>query len=85
MAVDPATRPDEQAAQAQIKACLVEALGTLPERDLKILNMYYVEGMTLKEIGALLEVSESRVCQLHGRALSRLKAAIPEPIHAAAA
>lgn len=77
MTVDPTTQPDEQAALRQIKERLVEALGALPERDLKILNMYYVEGLTLKEIGSLLGVSESRVCQLHGRALSRLKASLP--------
>jgi len=79
MTVDPSTQPDEQAAQRQIKERLARALSTLPERDLKILNMYYVEGLTLKEIGTLLGVSESRVCQLHGRALSRLKTALPEP------
>lgn len=83
---DPASQPDEQAAASEIKARLVDALDTLPERDLQILGMYYSDGKTLKEIGGALGVSESRVCQLHGRALARLKGALPDaatPAHAA--
>ena len=82
---DPESQPDEQAAQAQIKSRLVGALETLPERDLQILNMYYVENLTLKEIGERLQVSESRICQLHGRALKRLKGALPNDAEAKAA
>lgn len=77
--------PDEQAAKEQIKRQIAVALDRLPERDLEILNRYYVEGETLKEIGAALGVSESRVCQLHGRALSRLKGALAERAVPAAA
>jgi RNA polymerase sigma factor for flagellar operon FliA len=50
------------------------ALGKLPEREKLLLSLYYYENMTLKEIGKVMGVSESRVSQLHGRALSLLKA-----------
>jgi len=52
---------------------LVEAIDGLPEKDRTVLSLYYQEGLTLKEIGRVLEVSESRVCQLHTRALNRLR------------
>ncbi len=53
---------------------LVQALNGLSERDRTVLALYYQEGLTLKEIGRVLEVSESRVCQLHTRALDRVRA-----------
>ena len=49
------------------------ALGTLPEREQHLLRLYYFEERTLQEISRVLAVSESRVCQLHTRALSRLR------------
>ncbi len=55
---------------------LVKAIDTLREKDKIVLNLYYYEGFTLKEIGKVLEVSESRVCQLHGRAILNLRKAI---------
>lgn len=59
--------------QVEGKRLLVEAIGELPEKDRMVLALYYQEGLTLKEIGKVLEVSESRVCQLHTRALNRLR------------
>ncbi|MDR1509333.1 MAG: FliA/WhiG family RNA polymerase sigma factor [Synergistaceae bacterium] len=53
---------------------VVDALKKLPERERTLLSLYYYEGLTLKEIGLVLGVTESRVSQLHGRALSLLKA-----------
>ena len=53
---------------------VVEALQKLPERERTLLSLYYYEGLTLKEIGLVLGVTESRVSQLHGRALSLLRA-----------
>ena len=53
---------------------VVSALKTLPERERLLLSLYYYEGLTLKEIGKVLGVTESRVSQLHGRALSLLRA-----------
>ena len=53
---------------------LAECIEKLKEKDRIILNLYYYEGLTLKEIGQVLEVSESRVCQLHSRAIKNLRA-----------
>ena len=52
---------------------LVEALNELPEREKQMLSLYYYEGLTLKEIGSVLGVSESRVSQIHGKGLSMLR------------
>ena len=50
----------------------------LPEREKLVLSLYYDEDMNLREIGEVLEVSESRVCQIHGQALVRLRARLAE-------
>jgi len=55
---------------------LAQAILKLPEQQQKVLNLYYYEELTLKEIGAVLEVSESRVCQVHGAAIKALKKAV---------
>jgi RNA polymerase sigma factor for flagellar operon FliA len=55
------------------KQQLVEALQELPERERQMLSLYYYEGLTLKEIGNVLGVSESRVSQIHGKGLSMLR------------
>ena len=52
---------------------LAQAIELLKEKDRTILNLYYYEGLTLKEIGNILGVSESRVCQLHSRAIRNLR------------
>ncbi|MEE9928658.1 RNA polymerase sigma factor FliA [Microvirgula aerodenitrificans] len=52
---------------------LVAAIKELPERDQLVMNLYYEEELNLKEIGAVLGVTESRVCQLHSQAVSRLR------------
>lgn len=57
---------------------LVQAIKTLPERDALVLSLYYNEEMNLKEIGQILDVSESRVSQIHGQAMIRLKAKISD-------
>ena len=53
---------------------LAQCIEKLKEKDRIILNLYYYEGLTLREIGEVLEVSESRVCQLHSRAIKNLRA-----------
>ena len=53
---------------------LVTALKDLPEREQLVLSLYYTEELTFKEIGKVLDITESRVCQLHARALISLKA-----------
>lgn len=59
---------------------LVEAIAALPQRDRLLLNLYYEEELNLREIGAILEVSQSRVCQLHSQAISRLRAHLQDLI-----
>jgi RNA polymerase sigma factor for flagellar operon FliA len=55
-----------------------DALARLDQRDLHILNLYYTEELTYSEIGEVLEVTRSRVCQLHGRAIARLRALVTD-------
>jgi RNA polymerase sigma factor for flagellar operon FliA len=52
---------------------LVQAIGVLPEREKIVMGLYYEQEMNLKEIGEVLGVSESRVCQLHSQAVARLR------------
>lgn len=65
--------PDTYVQDKEQLEILAEAINLLKEKDRTILNLYYHEGLTLKEIGAVLSVSESRVCQLHSRAISSLR------------
>jgi len=60
--------------QTEEMELVVSALKKLPERERTLLSLYYYEGLTLKEIGLVLGVTESRVSQLHGRALTLLRA-----------
>lgn len=57
----------------EFKQMLAKAIDQLESRDKLILALYYYEGLTLKEIGTVLHISESRVCQLHARAIVRLR------------
>lgn len=62
----------------QYRERLVEAIKQLPEREKQLLALYYQEEMTMKEIGAVFEVSEARVCQIHSQAITRLRAKISD-------
>jgi RNA polymerase sigma factor FliA len=66
--------PFHETADEERRAALVRAIDGLPEREKLLMSLYYSDGLNLKEIGAVLNVTESRVCQLHGQALVRLKA-----------
>ena len=57
----------------QLKKMIVEALDNLTEKEREVVVLYYYEDMTLKEISLVLEVSESRVSQLHTKALNKMK------------
>ena len=57
----------------RMRAALVAAIDSLPEREKYVMGMYYEHEMNLKEIAAVLEVTESRVCQLHSQAVARLR------------
>ena len=65
--------PQEQMEEKNVKQQLEKALQRLPERERVIMVLYYQENMTLKEIGAALNMSESRVCQLHAQSIMKLK------------
>lgn len=65
--------PDEYMEKQEIMLKLKEALNELPEREKRVITFYYFEELTLKEISNILEVSESRVSQLHTKGVSRLK------------
>lgn len=66
--------PFRDAAEEEFRAALARAIDGLPEREKLVMSLYYGDGLNLKEIGAVLKVTESRVCQLHGQALLRLRA-----------
>lgn len=70
--------PQEQMEEKDVKKELEFALKKLPERERMIMVLYYHENMTLKEIGETIEVSESRVCQLHAQAIMKLKNILSE-------
>lgn len=65
--------PEEALEKEELKEMLKEALSQLTEKEQKVVLLYYYEDMTLKEISRVLEVSESRVSQLHTRALQKMK------------
>lgn len=57
----------------RLRRALVAAIETLPEREQQIMGMYYEHDMNLKEIAAVLGITESRVCQLHSQSIARLR------------
>ncbi|RKY63245.1 MAG: RNA polymerase sigma factor WhiG, partial [Candidatus Latescibacterota bacterium] len=72
----PGEDPSESAERREMEELLMEAIRSLPERHREVIVLYYYEGLTLKEIGEVLGVSDSRVSQLHSEALLRLRAKI---------
>lgn len=70
--------PQEQMEEKNVKQELEKALHRLPERERVIMVLYYQENMTLKEIGGTINMSESRVCQLHAQAIMKLKNILSE-------
>ena len=65
--------PEQAVEQDEVKRMLTEALQTLTEKEQQVITFYYYEELTLKEISEILEVSESRVSQLHTKALRKIK------------
>jgi RNA polymerase sigma factor for flagellar operon FliA len=65
--------PESVIESTEIKGILVDAIANLPEKEKKVVSLYYYDELTYKEIGKLLSISESRVSQLHTKAIIRLK------------
>ncbi|AOF16852.1 RNA polymerase sigma factor FliA [Yersinia enterocolitica] len=66
--------PLQHLLEGNLRQRVIEAIEALPEREKMVLTLYYQEELNLKEIGAVLEVGESRVSQLHSQAIKRLRA-----------
>jgi RNA polymerase sigma factor for flagellar operon FliA len=64
--------PEEELVLAEKEAILTKAIEHLPEKERLVVTLYYYEEMTMKEIGQSLEISESRICQIHSSAMLRL-------------
>lgn len=66
--------PDGSLQRSDAVDALAGSIEELPERDRLVMSLYYEQDMNLKEIGEVIGVSESRVCQIHGQILARLRA-----------
>jgi RNA polymerase sigma factor FliA len=73
---DASAEPQHAMADVEVREALAEAIARLPERERLVITLYYYEELTLKEIGEVLGVTESRVSQLHTKAVLRLKAGL---------
>ncbi len=74
--------PLELLEEADVKRQLLEGIERLPEREKTILSLYYWDELTFKEIGKILNISESRVSQLHSQAIVRMKAYVEKTVKA---
>ena len=70
--------PLAQLQDHRMREALIEGIKTLPEREQYVMSMYYEHDMNLKEIAAVLKVTESRVCQLHSQSIARLRVKLRE-------
>ena len=70
--------PMQDLMQSQFQQHLAAAIASLPEREQLVMSLYYDEELNLKEIGEVLGVSDSRVCQIHGQALVRVRARLKD-------
>ena len=68
----PYDNPAQSLEQAELQQIIAKAIEQLPEREKHIIALYYQEELTLREIGEVLGVTESRICQIHAQAISRL-------------
>lgn len=73
--------PDSELEEVEFRDHLVEAIGRLPEREQLIMSLYYEQELNLKEIGAVLKVSESRISQLLSQAHARLRTRLHEHLN----
>ena len=75
---DTEANPLARLSDRKMREALVAAIENLPEREQYVMSMYYEHDMNLKEIAAVLGVTESRVCQLHSQSIARLRARLRE-------
>ena len=68
--------PAQEMAREELKQLLIHAIGELPKQEKTVLILYYYEELTLKEIGEVLGVTESRACQIHAKAIFKLRAQV---------
>jgi RNA polymerase sigma factor for flagellar operon FliA len=73
---DPDTEPSAELESDEFRHAIAAAIKALPEREALVMSLYYEEELNLKEIGEVLGVTESRVCQIHGQALARVRATV---------
>ncbi|MCU1262594.1 MAG: polymerase, sigma 28 subunit, FliA/WhiG family, partial [Bryobacterales bacterium] len=66
------SRPDSIAERKELSAALKTAIKTLPDRYQKVVVLYYTKDMTMKQIGAVMDINESRVSQIHKTALEKM-------------
>lgn len=71
-------------ARRELKETLKNAIDSLPEKERLVLSLYYYEELTLKEIGVVIKLTESRICQIHSQAILRLKTSLKELKHVVA-
>ena len=82
LADESVTNADDVIAQRELRDVIVGALDELTEKERLVLTLYYYEELTLREIGEILEVTESRVCQIHTKAIFRLKGKVERKVNA---
>ena len=78
MASDDFSGPLRELLNAGFERSLAEEIGRLPEREKMVMALYYEQSLNMKEIGLVMGVSESRVCQLHAQAVSRLRSTLSD-------
>src|SRR3954466_15523218 len=72
--------PVEAFESEEMRQVLADAINRMPDRERLVLTLYYYEGLTLAEIGHVLGVTESRVCQIHTKAIFQLRSRLSEPL-----
>lgn len=75
---DDSSDPMKSLLESDFREALMACIDRLPEREKILMGLYYEQELNLKEIGAIMNVSESRVCQLHSQAVARLRASMRE-------
>src|SRR5829696_9262487 len=77
---DRTNNPVEAFESEEMRHVLADAINRMPDRERLVLTLYYYEGLTLAEIGSVLGVTESRVCQIHTKAIFQLRGRLSEPM-----